>query len=740
MLDGWSSALMNNMKKKELISGLLSGILVFLFVAAGTALAVTTVNFTGGIWNSSGNVGIGTTGPTSSLQVSSVLDGGSSNATGVSFAQILRTSSLNNLNQTALSVAPTFNTNSSNVTNAYGINISPTLTGVYTLTNGYGLFVNAPTVTSGILTNSYAAAFMGGSVGIGTTAPGYKLDVQGTGNFTGQVLIPDPTGVHSAASKEYVDTAVAAATGPFTVSGSNVYVTNTGYNLGIGTTAPAYKLQVVNAGSSNVAYLGSTGSNSSIVNIDNFAGGNQSAINFDDAGTAKWQIGKQSDNSFFLYDAATVKNTVQITTAGLLQLGESQQLSLPSAGNVGIGTASPQSLLDVNGNVLFGGTASGTTGNVQITTGGTSPISNRLTYGTDGTGWRFAISKNQGGTVTDQLTIQDNGNVGIGTIVPTEALEVNGNIKESWANTYVGWNYTGGGIFTAGMRLVGTRGLNLFSNMQDSAGYISFNTGITNPGTEAMRIISSGNVGIGTTTPSQPLTVTGNIYATGNITCGGTCGAAGAVTGSGTANVLAMFTGGSVIGNSSPAIYENGTSVGIGVASPGYKLDVMSGGTTTARFGTAAADTVVIGGGSGKITAGTFDPLYTIGGENYATYLPGMTGNKEETAGTVTLTLNSNGSAEATLDFASAAKGSDLWLFRSIIDASGNFAQVTISLTPSFDGRVWYEKDKANNRIVIHGTAAGEVSYQLIGKRFDWQSFPNTRPASDGTGLTPSSE
>jgi hypothetical protein len=38
---------------------------------------------------------------------------------------------------------------------------------------------------------------------------------------------------------------------------------------------------------------------------------------------------------------------------------------------------------------------------------------------------------------------------------------------------------------------------------------------------------SSGNVGIGTAAPSQPLTVQGNIYATGNITCGGTCGGSG---------------------------------------------------------------------------------------------------------------------------------------------------------------------------------------------------------------------
>jgi hypothetical protein len=52
---------------------------------------------------------------------------------------------------------------------------------------------------------------LGGNVGIGIS-PSYKLDVSGIANFSGQVLIPDPTGAHSAASKEYVDTAVTGGT------------------------------------------------------------------------------------------------------------------------------------------------------------------------------------------------------------------------------------------------------------------------------------------------------------------------------------------------------------------------------------------------------------------------------------------------------------------------------------------------------------------------------------------------
>ena len=92
---------------------------------------------------------------------------------------------------------------------------------------------------------------------------------------------------------------------------------------------------------------------------------------------------------------------------------------IKGSGAVGIGTTSPISTLQTNGTITIGsGTNPSAVATMQLKADGVSPIANRLTYGTDGTGWKFAIGKNQGGTITDQFVIQDNGNVSIGTTTP----------------------------------------------------------------------------------------------------------------------------------------------------------------------------------------------------------------------------------------------------------------------------------------------------------------------------------
>ena len=141
-------------------------------------------------------------------------------------------------------------------------------------------------------------------------------------------------------------------------------------------------------------------------------------------------------------------------------------------------------------------------------------------------------------------------------------------------------------------------------------------------------------------------------------------------------------------------------------------------------FLTVSGSTLTVGGGTGKITVGTIDPLYSIAGGKYATYLPAMIGQKEELTGVVSLQCD-NGSCSAVLDFADAAKGSDLWLFGQISDFGDKWQNLVVLLSPGSDSEVWYKKDPENNRLVFFGRSATEASYRLTAPRFDWQKWGN---------------
>ncbi|MBI2279040.1 MAG: hypothetical protein HYU81_03195 [Candidatus Brennerbacteria bacterium] len=168
--------------------------------------------------------------------------------------------------------------------------------------------------------------------------------------------------------------------------------------------------------------------------------------------------------------------------------------------------------------------------------------------------------------------------------------------------------------------------------------------------------------------------------------------------------------------------------IGIATSTPTALLSV--GNTTTSLV-------AVFGGGSGKIDAGTIDPVYTIGGERYATYVSGMTGVKEETTGVIKLPTTNDQLPTAVLDFKTAEEGSDLWLFAKAANLEGEgFANLAVLLTPNFDGKTWYEKDYKNKTIAIYASlfencklkienCSLEVSYRLTAPRFDWREWTN---------------
>lgn len=100
---------------------------------------------------------------------------------------------------------------------------------------------------------------------------------------------------------------------------------------------------------------------------------------------------------------------------------------------------------------------------------------------------------------SERMRIDSSGNVGIGTSSAGRPLDVNGSIR-----------FASGGVIEAG----GAGGLDTYiAGVEGASGRWVFATN----GSEAMRIDSSGNVGIGVT-PSYELHVSGDIYATGDVT------------------------------------------------------------------------------------------------------------------------------------------------------------------------------------------------------------------------------
>jgi hypothetical protein len=243
---------------------------------------------------------------------------------------------------------------------------------------------------------------------------------------------------------------------------------------------------------------------------------------------------------------------------------------------------------------------------------------------------------------------------------------------------------------------------------------------LTQSGTGYAATFTGGNVGIGTTTPAVKL----HVYESA-------LDKSGVLINIATTSASYYSLDVQSAGTSRFYVRADG-NVGIATSTPAYLLDVY-GGNITIRLGATASSTVLVGGGSGKLTAGTLDPIYNIDGVKYATYIAGMTGIKEETTGVIRVDQKPEGKDyyRAEIDFNNLEEGSDLWLFSKVTNLKKNIDRLSVLLTPAGRGHVWYQVDPENFKLYFYSEKLTTISYRLTAPRFDWEKWKNLPEDSD---------
>ena len=455
-----------------------------------------------------------------------------------------------------------------------------------------------------------------GRVGIGTSAPSSRLDVEGDIRSTGSVIAAR------------FDAAAAVVTGSaFTVGSTALAVSASA--VGLGTAQPDQRLSVpgsvsqtglfVSSGAGPNAFLGSVAIGTSVAqsrltvldgDIRMTAGSARSLI-FPD-GTSMNSAGggiSSADSVAHPADANAVSAAGNI----LLRTGGSDKVVVSAAGQVGIANAAPAVLLDVSTSARFGsGTArSGFSpgGLLELAPGATVSASGTLSLSTE---------TSPALTTVPALFIDRSGRVGLATGTPAALLHVFGDARADGALT-LGSEKLARAV-SASLLEFGSQNAVDLQLVAGSAspsiyvagtGKVGFSTavprGLLHVGSGDINalVVGASALGVGTSNPTSRVHVSSGIVSAGGTTpslrVGDALTAAGGLVGIGVTNPTALLQ---VAGGTLTARQGR---VGVATLLPAADLDVAG----IARFGGGAVWSTFTATGDlqvpGDVTAGTFN-------------------------------------------------------------------------------------------------------------------------------------
>ena len=466
-----------------------------------------------------------------------------------------------------------------------------------------------------------------GNVGIGTTSPSNRLEIVGSyatvplkvlrhGDY-GNVINIGRNGVSETANIGYP----ADATMNFSTNGSERVRINSSGNVGIGTTSPGAKLDVVVSDVSVVP----NGSSSAVFRRN---GDNYISILSSASGEGGVLFGNSSDavDGWIAYKNGSGNQYMTIGTA------DTERMRIDSSGNVGIGEVSPDSLLHLSSATGPRLTLEDTDTSIGVDSviadisfvgGEIGGETARIAAVSETVGGEAGLRFYTGQSVDEQLRIDKDGNVGIGTTSPSQKLHVNG-------TTYSTNGYKLNNGFSIGAlgynSAIRFNNGNILVNNSSSAEFVRFDA-------------TNSRVGIGTTSPSEKLVVQDGKILAGHTNTRG-YGFHDLSNYSYTANTGRL----SLVSNGIEAVsIDSSQNVGIGTTSPSKTLHVRSANDAPFRVESTDATTGIQFKDSDSDNSlyyvGSGDYFYTSASLGIGTTSPGSI--LELSAATPILTLSS---------------------------------------------------------------------------------------------------